>query len=200
ARSGTAAGCRSGCRWRPVRAARGRARPEACRDTRRRRSGISGRRAGAPAPPGRRLARPDPEMPSASPAVEPHGAPLPGRGGDRLEDVEAAPRVRGGCVGPTRRAVGHHGVRDQTVGGGVERGVEHRAGQPVADQSHTQGADEARAHGPTIGAPGFCGSLPLLATSVWPYHLADPCTFATIWWLARRGVVNSWRLHLPVLF
>ena len=42
--------------------------------------------------------------------------------------------------------------------------------------------------------------LPLLAKSVWPYYLVDPCTFATIWWLARPGRVDNWRLNLPILF
>ena len=42
--------------------------------------------------------------------------------------------------------------------------------------------------------------LPLLAKSVWPYYLVDPCTFATIWWLARPGRVDNWRLYVPVLF
>jgi hypothetical protein len=42
--------------------------------------------------------------------------------------------------------------------------------------------------------------LPLLAKSVWPYYLVDPCTFATIWWLARPGRVDNWRLYIPVLF
>jgi hypothetical protein len=42
--------------------------------------------------------------------------------------------------------------------------------------------------------------LPLLAKSVWPYYLVDPCAFATIWWLARPGSVVSWRLYVPALF
>ena len=42
--------------------------------------------------------------------------------------------------------------------------------------------------------------LPLLAKSVWPYYLVDPCTFATIWWLARPGSVENLRLCVPVLF
>ena len=42
--------------------------------------------------------------------------------------------------------------------------------------------------------------LPLLAKSVWPYYLVDPCVFATIWWLARPGSVDNLRLFVPVLF
>ena len=42
--------------------------------------------------------------------------------------------------------------------------------------------------------------LPLLAKSVWPYYLVDPCAFATIWWLARAGRVDNWRLCVPVVF
>lgn len=42
--------------------------------------------------------------------------------------------------------------------------------------------------------------LPLLAKSVWPYYLVGPCTFATIWWLARPGRVDNWRLYVPVAF
>ncbi len=42
--------------------------------------------------------------------------------------------------------------------------------------------------------------LPLLAKSVWPYYLVDPCAFATIWWLARPGRVDNWRLYVPLLF
>ena len=42
--------------------------------------------------------------------------------------------------------------------------------------------------------------LPLLAKSVWPYYLVDPCAFATIWWLARPGSVENLRLGVPVLF
>jgi hypothetical protein len=42
--------------------------------------------------------------------------------------------------------------------------------------------------------------LPLLAKSVWPYYLVEPCAFATIWWLARPGTVENWRLCVPVLF
>jgi hypothetical protein len=42
--------------------------------------------------------------------------------------------------------------------------------------------------------------LPLLAKSVWSYYLVDPCTFATIWWLARPGSVENRRVCAPVLF
>jgi hypothetical protein len=42
--------------------------------------------------------------------------------------------------------------------------------------------------------------LPLLAKTVWPYYLVAPCAFATIWWLARPGRVDNWRLYVPVLF
>ncbi|MGD1035451.1 MAG: hypothetical protein ABR977_13625, partial [Candidatus Dormibacteria bacterium] len=42
--------------------------------------------------------------------------------------------------------------------------------------------------------------LPLLAKSAWPYYLADPCVFATIWWLARPGSVDNLRLCVPALF
>ena len=41
--------------------------------------------------------------------------------------------------------------------------------------------------------------FPLLAKSVFPYYLAEPYVFASIWWLARPGRAISWRALVPLL-
>ena len=53
---------------------------------------------------------------------------------------------------------------------------------------------------------GLCGVLaiaaccfPMLAKTVYPYYLLEPCAFATVWWLARPGTATNWRITVPLL-
>ena len=42
-------------------------------------------------------------------------------------------------------------------------------------------------------------TFPMLAKTVYPYYLLEPCVFATAWWLARPGTAWTRRLVVPVL-
>lgn len=41
--------------------------------------------------------------------------------------------------------------------------------------------------------------FPLFAKTVFPYYLAEPYVFATLWWLARPGTARNWRVLVPLI-
>jgi hypothetical protein len=58
----------------------------------------------------------------------------------------------------------------------------------------------------TTTTAGVCGLLtitaacfPMLAKTVFPYYMLEPCVLAAVWWLARPGSAWNWRIAAPVV-